>query len=227
MTDIAPHATGLPVPGRSLWWLAGGCVVGIALPPIIGIVTALAAYYPIGSVLPESLLFARTGTFILVLLAAVAAVIVGIAYSILSWSWRPLFLSIIVGGVMLPGIYSSLASHLAMRSLAFHQLAERSAPLVAAVDMFEQDNGRPPQALVELVPRYLEEVPGTGMSAYPQFEYALGPGYCDGGNRWNISILAGDLLNWDAFFYCPRKDYPSDLGGQPVELMGDWAYMHE
>lgn len=49
------------------------------------------------------------------------------------------------------------------RAWAFDGLARRSEPLVAAIHAFEEDAGRPPAGLHELVPHYLRAVPGTGM----------------------------------------------------------------
>ena len=227
VTDIARITPRLPVPGRSVWWIVGALAVGIALPAVFGVATALVAYYPIGSALPESLLFARTGTVILVMFLSVAFVVAGAVYAVLARSWRPLFLAAILGGVMMPGFYTAMVSHLATRSLAFHLLADRSARLVTAIEMYARDIGNPPKALSDLVPRYLDEIPRTGMPAYPQYAYQTGPGYCEKDSPWSVSIIAGDVLNWDVFFYCPNNDYSSDIGGNPVELIGDWAYMHE
>jgi hypothetical protein len=58
-----------------------------------------------------------------------------------------------------------------LRKLAFARTAERAAPLVVAIEAFERAEGRPPEALTELIPAYLPAVPGTGLVAYPKFEY--------------------------------------------------------
>jgi hypothetical protein len=50
---------------------------------------------------------------------------------------------------------------------------------------------------------------------------------CPHDNPWNITVLAGDGLNFDMFFFCPRKNYPIDVGGNSLEPVGDWAYMYE
>jgi MFS family permease len=225
MTDAAQA---LPVPGRSVWWLAGAIAAGVVIPAAIGAVTALAAYYPVGQVLPASSLFILTGTVGLVVLAAVVMVLAGIFYSIWVGSWRPVVLSAIVGIVMIPSVLLAMTSHSALRVPAFHLLAARSVPLVQAIETYEHEKGAPPGALDDLVPEYLAEVPRTGMSAYPTYEYAPGPGYyCSDNTSWNISILVGDVLNWDMFFYCPGQDYPAKAGGDPVEVIGAWAYLHE
>lgn len=60
-----------------------------------------------------------------------------------------------------------------IRRNAFAQLANRSAPLVAAISRYEQDHGHPPKALGELVPRYLSSYPRTGLRAYPEYHYRV------------------------------------------------------
>jgi hypothetical protein len=227
MTDFAPRATRLPVPGPSIWWLVGACAVGIALSAIIGAVTALAAYYPIGSVLPRTFILRPVGTIILTGFVGISVVVAGIAYSVLARRWRPFFLSFIASSVTVSSFYLAMYSHGYLRVHAFHLLEARSAVLVNAIQKYEQDLGHPPQALADLVPSYLTEIPRTGMSSYPEYDFARGPGYCRQDSAWNISILAGDLLNWDTFFYCPRGDYPPDVGGNRVAPIGSWAYMYE
>jgi len=60
-----------------------------------------------------------------------------------------------------------------IRRNAFEQLANRSAPMVAAIARYEQDHGRPPNSLGDLVPGYLSSYPRTGMRAYPEYRYRV------------------------------------------------------
>ena len=57
------------------------------------------------------------------------------------------------------------------RREAFRRVAERAGPLVQAIKAYEQDEGAPPQALQDLVPRYMARIPHTGHRTYPQFDY--------------------------------------------------------
>lgn len=227
MSDLAPIVTRIPVPGRSLWWLAGVAAAGLIVPTMIGAVTGLLDYYPIGAVLPGGLGFRLTGTLAAIGGIAVLAVLTGIAYAFLAWSWRPFVLSTIMFGAMIFGFYPGVAAHFYLRNEAFGLLAARSADLVHAIAAYNRATGAPPPALAALVPQYLSEIPGTGMSAYPDYEYGTGAGMCPNGNAWNVNVLVGDLLNFDTFFYCPNQDYPPDVGGNWVEVIGDWAYLHE
>jgi hypothetical protein len=98
------------------------------------------------------------------------------------------------------------------------------------VKAYEQTHGKPPVSLDVLVPEYLPAIPNTGMGAYPEYRYTLvtESGQQDG-NHWVISIFTPTgIVDFDEFFYYPLQNYPSHRwGGNPVERIGDWAYMHE
>jgi hypothetical protein len=72
-----------------------------------------------------------------------------------------------------------------LRRLAFARAAERADPLVAAIEAFERTEGKAPEALADLIPAHLSAIPGTGLVAYPSFEYER---FADAG---------GSLLWWD------------------------------
>ncbi|MBL9172631.1 MAG: hypothetical protein JNL10_03775 [Verrucomicrobiales bacterium] len=114
-----------------------------------------------------------------------------------------------------------------IRMKAFHQLAERSQPLVAAIREFELKNGRPPGSLNELVPGFLPGIPGTGMGAYPQYQYLTNPVVYQG-NPWVLAIdTPSGGINFDKFLYFPKTNYPHEGYGGRLERVGDWAYVHE
>lgn len=114
-----------------------------------------------------------------------------------------------------------------VRMSAFHRLAERSKPLVAAVHAFEQKHGRPPESLQTLVPEFLPSVPSTGMGAYPKYEYSTSATNYDG-NPWVITIFTpSGGINFDQFMYFPLTNYPKTGYGGWLERVGDWAYVHE
>jgi len=56
---------------------------------------------------------------------------------------------------------------------AFVALAERSAPLVQAIEYYERQNGHPPKNLDMLVPNPFPSLPRTGIRAYPDYEYQV------------------------------------------------------
>lgn len=227
MSDLAPVVSRIPVPGRALWWLGGAVAAGVAIPVSIGAITALLAYYPVGSFLPRLFYLSSVGTMLVIGAIALMVLAVGIGYSILALNWRPLLLAIITAGAMVPGVYPGLAAHFYLRKVAFEALADRSSTLVEAIKQYERETGTPPTTIADLVPRYLAEVPHTGMSAYPKYEYARAPGMCMGDNAWNVIMFVGEALSFDMFIYCPNQNYPRAIGGNWIERIGAWAYMHE
>ncbi|MBM4044395.1 MAG: hypothetical protein FJ279_04715 [Planctomycetes bacterium] len=115
------------------------------------------------------------------------------------------------------------------RMTAFHELAGRSAPLVQAIHKFDEENGRPPVSLDDLVPRYLPSIPGTGMGAYPRYEYVAGDKAKQRyGNPWALYIHTSiGFCNFDMFLYFPNQNYPEKGYGGVLERVRDWAYVHE
>lgn len=114
-----------------------------------------------------------------------------------------------------------------VRMSAFHRLAERSTPLVAAIHAFEQKHGRPPESLQALVPEFIPSVPSTGMGAYPEYRYST-PATNHDGNPWVITVFTpSGGINFDQFMYFPLTNYPKTGYGGWLERVGDWAYVHE
>lgn len=88
------------------------------------------------------------------------------------------------------------------RSYAFARLSDRSEALVRAIEEYESSHGRPPATLGDLVPSFLSEMPGTGMPAYPAYEYEVFP------------YDAASVLHW------------YDLGSRDGEgFRGLWKYV--
>jgi hypothetical protein len=114
-----------------------------------------------------------------------------------------------------------------IRMSAFHRLADRSTPLVAAIRAYEQKHGSPPESLEALVPEFLPSVPSTGMGAYPEYQYCFAPRHY-GGNPWVLIVpTSSGYLNFDQFMYFPLANYPRTGYGGSLERISDWAYVHE
>ena len=116
-----------------------------------------------------------------------------------------------------------------IRHRAFVELAERSRPLVNALQSYEAQFGHPPQTLEELVPNFIPKVPKTGLGAYPKYEYVAGDEakrFDD--NPWALYVFTpSGGINFDQFLYFPRQNYPKRGYGGWLERIGDWAYVHE
>lgn len=106
----------------------------------------------------------------------------------------------------------------------------RSQPLIEAIKQFERDNSAPPATLDDLIPKYLPEVPATGMMAYPDYQYHVGihakEKYCD--NPWALTVQTpSGGINFDMMLYLPNQKYPKNGFGGWLRPINDWAYVHE
>lgn len=143
--------------------------------------------------------------------------------------WKQLVL--VIGLFLGCGYFCALLAKRA-RVLAFDRLASRSAPLVAAIEAYSKDHGRPPTALQNLVPTYLPRVPETGMPGASRYAYETaspgGRANLYPGVPWELSIPCSlGFGNGDTFFYWPSHNYPRDTGAGSVDRIRDWAYLHE
>ena len=57
------------------------------------------------------------------------------------------------------------------RRVLFQEAAIRAAPLIEAITAYTSTVGIPPNALVDIVPQYMEKLPATGLQACNGFEY--------------------------------------------------------
>lgn len=158
----------------------------------------------------------------------VLAIPCGLIYLLIPGS-RRLGLRILVGAAVFLGTFYTFASSGAtLRRAAFRDLAERSMPLVEAVKSFEANEGRLPESVEELVPRYLKSVPHTGLAAHPKYKYLTGKTatfWLE--NPWVIQVDARRIHGFDKFSYFPLQNYPETFDGHEFERMGAWAYLHE
>jgi len=130
----------------------------------------------------------------------------------------PIFVFIGIGLIM-------LSIHVRMNG--FLQLAQRSQPLVAAINKFVEEEGRPPSELEELVPRYLPNVPKTGMPAYPKYEYSTKSDQWHG-NPWVLIVNCPiGLSKLDMFLYFPKQNYPLTGYSGFLKKIGTWAYVDD
>lgn len=162
-------------------------------------------------------------------LAGIGAILAG-PFMILFRSARSLGVGIVLGALIVCVPFVGVARfNAAYRSDAFRKLAERSAPLVAAIHRYYEDTGQPPPSLDHLVPVYIESIPETGMSAYPEYEYAPKAFHIDAReNPWELWVNTSlGMLNWDRFVYFPSQNYPLEGESGFYERIGDWAYYHE
>lgn len=121
-----------------------------------------------------------------------------------------------------------LGRHVRMEGM--RHFAQRNNPIISAIYEFEKENQGPPKSLDDLVPKYLDEIPTTGMAAYPEYEYHTGQEARDQyqDNPWALSVFTpSGGINFDMMLYLPRQNYPERGYGGSLERIGDWAYVHE
>lgn len=138
------------------------------------------------------------------------------------------FRVLVVSSLTLVLFICCMGARSAIRTKQFEDLAGRSLPLIVAIKQFEKEKSKPPSNLDELVPLYLNEVPNTGMGAYPKFSYQLRTEENHLAAPWELSVDCPlGMLNRDVFYYLPTEKYPQHDYGGYIERIKNWAYVHE
>jgi len=57
------------------------------------------------------------------------------------------------------------------RKVRFEQAAQKAQPLITAIGSYFTETGRPPPRLSDVVPKYIEKIPATGLEICPDFDY--------------------------------------------------------
>jgi hypothetical protein len=207
-----------PVPGHSVWWLGGAMLGGLVWPPALAALLSLAAYYPVGAALAGPLMeiVGSSLGFLLAILALSAALLLaGAIYSLVTWSWRPLVLTLLFGFCACAGLLPGLYVGAGLKSWAFELFSRRSMVVVEAIERYAQANGKPPPSLADLVPGYLPTIPNTGMATYPVYEYEPSSGDCSAKNEWHLQVDVQEYIDMNRLLYCPAQDY---------EVMPRWLH---
>jgi len=179
------------VTGRARRVIGGALVGGIAIGAGLGLVHAalsLSIWHTSG-LDSETLLFASRAVLIL----AIGGCSLLICPALLSLCFRRTRRGAIVAlSALVPiGLGGVCGLHVDQELARRRQsrVVERGALIVQAIARFEADRGRPPLGLHELVPKYLDGIPPTGLVAHPQFEYRAGTPT----GRWRLSARVEDL----------------------------------
>lgn len=103
----------------------------------------------------------------------------------------------------------------------------RSRPLIQAIRWYDGATGRPPDSLRDLVSDYLPEVPGTGILAYPTYQYESGVQHALGGrNPWQLRVSTPiGFMNMDRFVYLPKQNYSEIRFRSGAFQLADWIYL--
>lgn len=154
----------------------------------------------------------------------------------------------IVGVILLFNFIASYgAGKLAMqiRNDKFVTVANRAQLVIVALYTYRTTQGKYPNTVTDLIPKYSVQLPASEMIGYPIFEYEKvefvpgmmkKPARDDTQNKWVRFDTGGYELrflppvgssNFDRFIYWPKKIYPKYIYGGTAEPIGDWAYVHE
>lgn len=108
------------------------------------------------------------------------------------------------------------------RSRDLRALDEHSRPLIEALRAYRAEYGRSAAAIQQLVPRYLSEVPGTGLENWPEYEYSQSDP-----QGWHLAVwIPKGFFDLDGN---RRFQYePDPLRDREVDASirhGDWVYI--
>ncbi len=203
--------------------LSGGLGLGLAL-FLCGVLPLLPGprlLHPVSG----ALLFLHRLTLLAGLLALAALPVYGIA-SLLRFPPRWAVPGLVFCVAFAASAGAGVLGGAALRRARFAEAAERARPLIAAIEAYRA-RGVYPESIEELYRGALERPPGTGMLAYPEFDYRR-PGKDDGFSGYELRVLCPlGPFSFDVFVYRPGASYPERLYGGRVERIADWAYVHE
>jgi len=222
-----------------------GCV-GI-LPVLLFYVTYIfGEWYPVTDGPPDEgsqiLLWVPMLPFMLLLLLSIAGVVFVAAALVISLFIKRILcprlqifcalfaITFVVGWFATGEIYWMI------RRATFERVAQRGEVIIQAIDTYHTQESKLPKSLNDLVPKYIDKIPGTVIRAYPNFEYEIPQTrdtyYTEPYKKHKalyelrVNCPSGGL-NWDCFFYWPSQDYPDRIYGGVTEKIGKWVYVHE
>jgi hypothetical protein len=141
-------------------------------------------------------------------------------------SYRASVLTTFVFAVTLAALFiAGIRAAKRVRIQSFHVVAQRSEPVIAAIEKHIANAGTPPATLQQLVPLYFAAIP----AGLPPLEIHSGPDIRKAyqGNEWIVSTSVTWIMSFDRFLYFPNQQYPERGYGGVLERVGRWAYVHE
>jgi len=129
-------------------------------------------------------------------------------------------------GFLVVFIIFTLAIGDIIRDLGLRAMTVRARPLIQAIRQYQATNGVPPNALDDLVPKYIQNIPATKVGAYPQFNFIRNQNLAIyGSNTWILVVpISSDKDTSEFLIYYPNHNYPaSGQGNVQVDPMGHWV----
>lgn len=151
--------------------------------------------------------------------------------------WRlRLFLGCIIFGIAFLFFLIEDDTRWKVRRQASERASNRGRIIIETIEAYRMQEGKPPDSLEDLIPEYLDRIPGTGIRACPYFEYEIPKDpytnyrkklYEEYGAVYELRVDFRRLFSWDCFFYWPSERYPESIYGGSTEIINKWAYVHE
>ena len=179
---------------------------------LIVILAILSKYLPLTSWIsfPVARLFQKMSEFLILvvllfgLVSFLLSVVSFIFLMVIRFSNKKLihyiFIHFAFSGIIIS--FFLILQKLDYRKFILKELGTRSMILINAIKTFEIENGFPPSRLNDITPKYMKQIPHTGVSAYPYYEYEL--------------LKKGDGELYKAWYDLGSRD------GKPME--GLWVY---
>lgn len=137
--------------------------------------------------------------------------------------WLPICVSLVFPDLLSPVLPDLQDAEIQ----ALGRTAERSAPLIQAIEDYKTSKGEYPASLSELIPVFLAEIPYTGVAGHPAYSYRR-PGKGDRFSGYTIHVSAAFLMDFDSFYYLPPPNDPEKvLGWKPAERIGGWIFFDD
>jgi len=116
--------------------------------------------------------------------------------------WRAPGLAVLIGlvaGFLVMPVATRWAYGVRVRRVL--RVPARAQRLISALERYKSDHGQYPPDVYAVVPRYLKEIPATGLAAYPEFQYAAAD------HRFSLKVTAAMRLRFDYLLYSSAGDY--------------------
>lgn len=113
------------------------------------------------------------------------------------------------------------------KNAGLRRIAIQGEPLVEAIQRYQATNHVAPDALDNLVPAYIPNIPPTGAAAHPRFNFIKNQNsHLFAGNPWilTVPISANRFTTCEFLTYYPNQNYPKyGLGDADIPKFGNWA----
>ena len=110
---------------------------------------------------------------------------------------------------------------------AFVNVAVSAQDLIWAIETYKESEGNYPPDLRSLMSKFISEIPDTGLAGYPTFRYKTANADTIFKKYELLVDTPSGGINFDVFVYWPEGNYPEYFYGGVLELIENWAYVHE